>query len=103
MEDSDLTKITEAVTEQIIITVNGKLDKQHGILERQNEVMNGLIQKLDAHIEQHDKDNDALKPIIENFNNWSSFRKILFSIFLPLIAVLGALGGVGQFLDLFKK
>ncbi len=103
MEESDLKKIQDTVAAQIQVTVNGKLDKQHLILERQNEVMNGLITKLDNHIIQHDKDQEDMKPMLNSFNDWSSFRKILWSIFVPLIGLLSAIGGVQGFLALFKR
>lgn len=51
-------RLRDAIAEQVKITVNGKLDKQHLILEKQNE-------KMDAFITKHESDMEEIKPFIQ--------------------------------------
>lgn len=51
-------RLKAAIAEQVKITVNGKLDRQHAILEKQNE-------KMDAFITKHESDMEQIKPFMQ--------------------------------------
>lgn len=60
-------RLLDAVTVTITKVVNGKIDRQHQILERQNEVMAGLIKKVDDYQITHESDMAEIKPFVQMY------------------------------------
>lgn len=88
MTEREINQIRGIIQETIKTTVNGKID--------------AISTKLDEHIDAHAKDQKAMKPMIDSFDNWSGFKQILFTIFFPILGVLGAFGGIGEVFNLFS-
>lgn len=59
-DGKDLDIMREEITKAIGTTVNGKIDKVHELLERQNEV-------IELHHQEHKKDMERILPVIEAF------------------------------------
>jgi len=57
--------LEEVVRDQIVTTVNGKLDKQHLILEHQNETMGAFVDKFDKHLVAQKDFNDRIEPYLQ--------------------------------------
>ncbi len=62
MTPQQVEKMNSAIAESIQVNVNGKIDKIHSILERQNEVMDVTARKIDEHIKNHEEDMKELRP-----------------------------------------
>lgn len=73
MTEEDIAKIQETIR----LTVNGKIDAQHKILEKQNEVMRTLIDKVDTHIAEHKEDMKEIKPALELVSGGKLVGRIL--------------------------
>lgn len=58
-------RLRAAIAEQVKITVNGKLDKQHAILEKQNEKMDAFITTQNAYNITHESDMAEIKPFMQ--------------------------------------
>lgn len=65
MTEDDISRIEQRITETIVRVVNGKIDKQHLILERQNEVMDALMKRVDGYSITHESDMAEIKPFLQ--------------------------------------
>lgn len=91
MPDEYLKVIREEVSNAVAVTVNGKIDKIHGILERQNEVMDTLVTKVDKHI-------DRVTPYIEGFEGITKTGKVTIFIGGVVTAITASLFFLKQLL-----
>lgn len=72
MEERDLKKLISAVERKIELSVNGKIDKLHKILEKQNEttnqhnqVMEDFTTKQEIHNTKVDRHMEQVEPFIQ--------------------------------------
>lgn len=69
MTDDEIQKLKvelmAAVADQVRITVNGKLDKQHAILEKQNERMDQFVAMQTGFNTTHESDMAEIKPFMQ--------------------------------------
>lgn len=79
--------IAEVVPKSIQTTVNGKIDKVHAILERQNEVMDSTTKKIDGHISQHEEDMKELKPWMQGAAGIRLIWKFAITIAVGWVAI----------------
>jgi len=76
MTEEQLTLVRDEITRAVTIivpsvvkeTVNGKLDRIHGILEKQNEATSAFHDKVDAHIAR-------VEPVIGAFEEEKRFKE----------------------------
>lgn len=92
MTPEELNKIITAVEKTIQEKVNGKIDRQHKILEKQNETMAHFIEKVDAHIhltneryEVTEKFIQELLPVRDGLQSIQSINKFVKWLGLPAI------------------
>jgi hypothetical protein len=111
MEQEDIQKIVDGIApqlkDQLVITVNGKIDAIHKILERQNETMESFHSKVETHIDKDtiDKEKifawqDKAQPVVTMGENVQGFGKV--SLYL-LGFVSALIGAIVLIINLFKK
>ena len=67
MNPDELKIVTDAVERKMEVLVNGKIDRLHTILEKQNETMDSFVKKVDAHIVR-------VEPAINSFEESMAFK-----------------------------
>lgn len=86
MTKSDLRKINEAITENIKVTVNGKIDN--------------LTKKIDAHNLSHETDMQRVLPVIEAFEASEKFaadaKKKGKVVIIAVASIAGFVTAVGS-------
>lgn len=88
-------EILETVRQAVRETVNGKIDAI------KVDIAN-IKAQIEDHKTAHAEDMNLIKPVIENFNQWSGFRKGLVSISVIVGSLVGIGMGFGYFVNLFK-
>lgn len=95
--------LTKAVETQIKVTVNGKIDKLHQIMESHMEddkrVALEFSEKFDTYIKDDKEWKDKAQPVIELGENltWSSMA------ILKILGALGTIGGIVAVIVSFTK
>lgn len=104
MENSDIQKIIEglkpALSDTVRTVVNGKIDRIHGLLEKQNEVMDSLKSQVENHISNDTEWKTEYTPYIKGLANVSGAMKIGVAIAIGVSAVIGALVAVKNYFHL---
>lgn len=99
MTQDELKQIKDSLKETVQETVNGKIDKIHEILEKQNEVQDDLKNKVEKHFEADTTWKEDAKAVIEMGKNVKSFG-IVFTYALGLISVImGVLLAVKKYFE----
>ena len=111
MKQGDIQKIVDGVApqlkDQLVITVNGKIDAIHKILERQNETMESFHSKVESHIDKDtiDKEKifawqDKAQPVVTMGENVQGFGKVSLYVLGFIASVTGA---VIMIINIFKN
>lgn len=87
MNEEHLKIIREEVVNAVTNTVNGKIDKVHAILERQNEIMDVTIKKIDGHIVTHETDMNDLRPWMAGVKGLNILWKFFVAIGIGWYAI----------------
>ena len=79
MDEATITKITEAVRDQVKITVNGKIEDVKKHLLEQDEKLEEMSKKI-----------DELAPFVESKNVLVGLRKFVVWVATPATVIWGA-------------
>lgn len=64
-----LNKVVATVTEAVKVTVNGKIDRIHKMLENQNEIQDAHHKKVADHIYKFDEHTCRVEPVIKRYED----------------------------------
>ena len=97
MTPEQIEEINKTIELTIVKVVNGKIDKVHCILEKQNETMDSFHNKVELHIEADNVWKKEYTPYIKGLANATGGIKILVWIAVGVSAIIGAIIGVKEF------
>ena len=99
MTPEQIEQLKSSIRDTIQEKVNGKIDKIHEILEKQNEVVDEFKTKVENHIENDTKWKEDADPYIKGLANLTGSSKIIVYVAIAISTVLGAIVAIRKLLE----